>query len=529
VTAISDSDAGFGSEAGSTALVQSNQANSGITVVTSQTVTLPHGVAQGNLLVASVMCGSNAQAISAPAGWTQAVINQPAGAAAIEAAIWYAVVTAGMAGQTSWTFATGSPVSMAVVMSEFYSPYGWLPNPLDQVSQGGTQPFSSTSTSIDSGTTPFTEQPLELCIACLVYKGAGQAYNGIAKGFSIVQDSPGGGNSLTELFLVSTVSWSANAKYQLWGFPVYWAGCIATFMPNVPIPVSSRDSGTGSDSSLLTALAADLDAGTGTDIAVAAGSYLYVTDSDAGTGTEAQSLPLPLLVQSADYGYGSDTGGIASMTRPPLTALPIFEGFSLSRVAVLGGGYGSGEYGSGEYGSVGGTESVQLFGAQSIAITPTVTSSAMKSDDWDIGVWLALTKADVTVTNGFMSWAAISRLSGVAVASSGASPSDYYGLPLWTQYQHNTPAVPIAFRMSSRDSRSGTRTLDFVLYRVQLSVLNYTGLVYKNGLGVSYAGTVLLSSTDEAGNALPYLEIGRIVSSPGSLTGTLGPLALQGV
>jgi hypothetical protein len=302
----------------------------------------------------------------------------------------------------------------------------------------------------------------------------------------------------------------------------------------VPALVSSQDSGTGSDvpAAVSTAVSSS-DTGTGADLAGSASSFNMVFSSDSGgdagsiygTGlygaglysyadSETQQVAPLLPLQSTDFGNGYDAGGIASMTRPPLPSIPIFEGFSLSRVAVLGAA---------------GLENAQLVGAQSITITPTITSSDMKADDDEYGTWYVMSKADLVVVNGFMSWSAISSMSGIAVASSGVSPLDYYGLPLWTQYQHNKPVTPMAFRMASRDSRSGTRTLDFVLYRVQLSVLDYTGIVYKQGLGVSYKGTVTFSSVDEAGNVLPHLEIGRMVASPGQLSGTLGPVALQGV
>jgi hypothetical protein len=536
---VSSSDAGTGSESESTALVQSNQANSGSTLGSSQVVTLPHGVVTGNLLVASVACGGNLIGITPPAGWSLAVINQPYSPATIETSIWYAVVTSGMAGTTSWTFTFQSPVTMSVAMSEFYSAHGWSVTPLDQVATGspqaasGSSPYvSSPSATVDSGTTPLTAQAQELWVASLAHGGAGQSLSGYR--WKVAVNSPGGGSSQTQLHTTAKVIGSANSSLQLGSSPAYWAGSVATFMPAVPALVSSQDSGTGSDAhaSAVVALTAS-DAATGVDSSVGNPSSYAVFSSDSGgdagslygTGlygaglysyadSETQQVAPLLPLQSTDFGNGYDAGGIASMTRPPLPAIPIFEGFSLSRVAVLGAT---------------GLENAQLVGAQSITITPTITSSDMKADDDEYGTWYVMSKADLVVVNGFMSWSAISQLAGIAVASSGVSPLDYYGLPLWTQYQHNRPVTPMAFRMASRDSRSGARTLDFVLYRVQLSVLDYTGTVYKQGLGVSYKGTVTFSSVDEVGNALPHLEIGRMVASPGQLSGTFGPVALQGV
>jgi hypothetical protein len=60
-------------------------------------------------------------------------------------------------------------------------------------------------------------------------------------------------------------------------------------------------------------------------------------------------------------------------------------------------------------------------------------------------------------------------------------------------------------------------------------VLDFTGTVYKSGLLVNYAGTVLFSSYDEYGNALSGPEIGRIVSLPGTQVGHLGQVQFSGV
>ena len=76
----------------SIARVQGNQVNSSSSV-TSQTITLPSGITLGNLVVACVATGNNATTFTGPSGWTQAVVNMPAGdSATIETSIWYMVV-----------------------------------------------------------------------------------------------------------------------------------------------------------------------------------------------------------------------------------------------------------------------------------------------------------------------------------------------------------------------------------------------------------------------------------------------------
>src|SRR5712692_8887835 len=545
---ISDSGSGNVSDTGVVRikLLQSRKSNSGASSVLSKTMTLGSGVTQGNLLIASVMYGGNTSYIYPPSSdWKLAVTDKPAGLnATITTSIYYAVVTPAMAVQTSWTFIIGASFTMAVVMSEFWSYTGWIPSPLDKTARGNTQAIPAVSSGIDSGTTPFTKSKAELWVVCLGYKGAGQAYSLISPGFAIVQDSPGGSNSLTELYRAQSNTGSADCRYRLSGSPAYWAGCAATFMLSITSSVFSKDSGAGHDSHSAVLLISDSDSGTGLDEPDAGAAYgvglynnglyniglyagpavivqTFISDSDSAIGLDTQAGPSVVnLPVEYDCAVSSDAGSVSQATSSsddyslslllqyvaPSYRDRVFEGFSLSRVAVLGSD---------------GTESNQLYAAQSISIEPAITSSNMKADDYDIGVWFSMNKASITVINGFMSWGTISALSGLAVTT-GGNWIDYYGLPLWTQYQHNRPAVPMAFRMTARSGNFAVRTLDFILYRVQLSVIDYTGTAYKQGLGVSYAGTVMFSSVDEAGNALSSPQIGRIVSSPGTLTGVIG-------
>jgi hypothetical protein len=543
---VSSSDSGTGFETPSRGfwLASSGLANSGATSVSSQAVTL-NNVLAGDLVVACVACAGNALTVTGPAGWVQAVTNQPASPASVQTSIWYAI--AGTPGSNTWTFSSSLSVPMAVTVAEFTSSSGWQPVLLDKTAQGNVKAVPSTSSTVDSGTTPLTAQVSELWVASLAWAGV-LSFTGTT--WRAAATSYGSSVSMSELYqAVPQPVGSADCAVQL-PVPVSWAGCAATFMPVIPVSVSSSDSGTGSDAYLggnssfgsgpygygiyagpaqVVANVPVSDTGAGADSHVSPLIVAQVSSSDSGTGSDTHQGPALVYVSApGDYGIGSETLGSArSIVTAAMLAFDrtVFEGFSLSRCSVLGSGtYNDGTYGGGTYGGPGGTEASQLYGAQSISIVPSVTSSDMKADDDEIGVWFYMNKAAITVVNGFMSWNTISLLSGVSISSTGTSPNDYYGLPLWTQYQHNRPTVSMAFRMMAKNSLSTARTLDFVLYRVQLSVTDYTGVAYKQGLGVSYSGTVLFSSVDEAGNALSGPQIGRIVSSPGVLTGAIGPV-----
>lgn len=272
-------------------------------------------------------------------------------------------------------------------------------------------------------------------------------------------------------------------------------------------------SGTG-----VTVFKAGSDTSTGTD---ATGSvpfkYIDVGSADTGTGSETAAGPPILHLSSREFSVGTDDNLAPPVIEFSLVSLgpAVFEGFSLDRAAMLDGSTGA--------------EDGQLYGAQSITLTPDVTASEMIADDDQIGLWFSLNKAVLQVTAGFLPFSVLAAMQGVSVSSFGSSPDDYYGLPMITQYGLNRKSVPVAFRMASRNDYGATRSLVVVLYAVQIGQIEFTGMQYKNGLVVSYTGTVTYSSTDEAGNALAIEEIGRIVSESGAPAGALSGLAFRGV
>ena len=199
--------------------------------VTTQAVTLPSGVLQGNLLVCAVAIGNNATTITAPdASWTQSVLNQPAGSnATIEAGIWYLVVDAAHAGQTSWTWTGSVAHSMFLCISEWSATNGWPSNPLDVSASGDTIATPVAATSIASGTTATTTQAEELWIASLAYKSTAQTESSITSGWTRdMEASATGLNTMTMLYQIASSPGAASCSYTI-GTAQYWAGCVATF------------------------------------------------------------------------------------------------------------------------------------------------------------------------------------------------------------------------------------------------------------------------------------------------------------
>lgn len=205
-------------------------------------------------------------------------------------------------------------------------------------------------------------------------------------------------------------------------------------------------------------------------------------------------------------------------------ATQYFEGFSLSHAGILDG--------------AGGAEGQTIYGVRNGTLTTDNGNFENTGDNIVISEWFWINFANLTVESGFIPFPTLADITGTSVSSSGASPNDYYSMPLWTLNSMNQVTKPVGIRVPSKDSGGSIRTLDFVLYRVQFQPFNFTGPSYKNGLTVSIAGRALFSYFDEQGNALPVsyggpgtapgtataagLSIGRMINKPGAESGAFG-------
>jgi len=227
-------------------LVQKNSVNSSGSV-TSQAITLPTGVTQGNLLVLSIACGNNATTFTPPdASWTQAAFNQPAGSnATIETSIWYLVVDATHAGATFWTWTLSASHTVYIGIEEWNATNGWPASPLDKTALGDTAGTPVQATTITSGTTATTTQGEELWIASLAYKGSVQSESGITAGWTKdVEATLSGQNTMAMLSQVVSATGAAACQFTI-GSAAYWAGCVATFKDSSGAMLSSSIAGQG--------------------------------------------------------------------------------------------------------------------------------------------------------------------------------------------------------------------------------------------------------------------------------------------
>lgn len=177
------------------------------------------------------------------------------------------------------------------------------------------------------------------------------------------------------------------------------------------------------------------------------------------------------------------------------------EAFSVSHAAVLDGTTGA--------------ETSTLYGCRNASIAADSSSYDNTGDDAILSTWYWLNNGTITVTGGYIAYDVLALLTNTTITSSGAAPNDYYNIDLWNESSVNASPRPILIRCPSRDENGVSRTLDFILYKVQFAPISFDGPQYKTGLTATYNGKALISSIDEKGATLTNgRAIGRIVSRP---------------
>lgn len=180
--------------------------------------------------------------------------------------------------------------------------------------------------------------------------------------------------------------------------------------------------------------------------------------------------------------------------------LPIVEGFSVTRAAILDGTTGA--------------ETAQIYGCRSGSLDIDSDSFDNTGDDQVLSTWQWFNFATVSIESGFLPYATIALITGATITSSGTAPNDWWHLPIWNVGALNQQKRPLLLRCSSRSTTVSGRYIDFVMYQVQFAPIKFDGPKYKDGLAVTYSGKCLMSTVDEKGSALTEKAIGRVISHP---------------
>lgn len=183
------------------------------------------------------------------------------------------------------------------------------------------------------------------------------------------------------------------------------------------------------------------------------------------------------------------------------------EGFSLTHAAILDGNTRAEDTNAA-------TTFGDIYGVRSGTIAADTGNYDNTGDDFVLSSWFWINFATVTVQSGYLPFDTIALLSGAPITSSGAGANDSYSMPLWDETSVNQPPRPMLIRVPARDKDGVSRTLDFVLYRVQFGPISFDGPSYKSGLLLNYTGRAVLSDKDETGVGLPRKAIGRLINRP---------------
>lgn len=289
--------------------------------VTSQAITLPNGVAQGNLLVVNAGEGSNLAAISAPAGWSTAYNtlggNQPVGSAT-----FYEVVGAAQAGQKSWTFNLASAHSMTLSVMEVNASNGWQSTVLDKATSNDQTTTSSTA--LSTGTTAATTAPPDFVVANFAIHSGAQTYSGLTSGYTRLDSAVDGTG------VASTDAWAApsgagaqsaaitasSAGYSVNGIAAFAA---VAGNPNVPTVASfAPTSGHVGDSVVITGTHFT-GAGAVTFNGTATSAFTVNSDTQI-TATVPSGATSGILCVTSAAGNGCSTASYTVLPPPPVVA-----------------------------------------------------------------------------------------------------------------------------------------------------------------------------------------------------------------
>lgn len=189
----------------------------------------------------------------------------------------------------------------------------------------------------------------------------------------------------------------------------------------------------------------------------------------------------------------------------PLLHTPalFFEGFSLSKVSLL---------------SANGADDIEgvLYGASSVTFEPEIESYDEFSNEKLVGVWSDVRRVSLSVEAGYASLAVWSKVTGSTVNVAGLlNQTDHkIGMPLWEYGRSNMATMPLRITFPAKDTLGNPKVVEVVLFKVKFKPPTLTGAQYKEGMKVTYEGTVMLSATDEKGQVLEREAFGRMDLTP---------------
>lgn len=178
------------------------------------------------------------------------------------------------------------------------------------------------------------------------------------------------------------------------------------------------------------------------------------------------------------------------------------EGFSISHVSILN---------PQQLGTT--ADEIDLYGVRQASIQANIETEEEYSNSVAIGSWSSVGTLDVSVESGYISLELMSRMMGIVhPPTAGMAPETVKQiLPLYPKGSQRLGFVSMLFRMPARDAYGNRMDMDFLLYRVKVSTMEFGGFSYKDGLSVSYTAKAFLSDRDETLAILDRPAFGRLL------------------
>lgn len=180
----------------------------------------------------------------------------------------------------------------------------------------------------------------------------------------------------------------------------------------------------------------------------------------------------------------------------------IYEGFSVTHAQILDG---SQTFEQALETALANPQFWDIYGVDEASITPNVDNFENPGDDAVQSRWQWFTTADLRVRAGYVSFPLLSTIYGNPISSTGTGAARVDAMELWNERSINIPDRPVMIVQPSKDSRGAIRRLVWGCYRVSFGPLTPEGIAYKDGLKVSYPGTVLMSEFNEVGAQHPAM------------------------
>jgi hypothetical protein len=154
-----------------------------------------------------------------------------------------------------------------------------------------------------------------------------------------------------------------------------------------------------------------------------------------------------------------------------------------------------------------------FYGVDSGSIAVNMGTFKNTGDDQTKSVWKYVEDADVEIRGGFIPFDLINLIFGATISSSGSGANLRWDIPFLEEAWNNVAPRPVLLRCPSKDSQGNVRDFDLVLYKVNFGPIKLEGFEYKAGVKVTWGGTAVMSTTNEAGNTITRKAIGRLIST----------------